>query len=118
MRVSDAGGSNPLCETKNQALSLADGAFFVYGGDMATYEYNEEDLPEVTADAPRTLNSGESYTIVHSGNWSMEFIDPPSKEDGDSTLEDVDANILAWLAYRAWLEKNPAKRIREELQDE
>ena len=74
---------------------------------MAKFEYKKSDLPEVSAGPERTLHDGAAYRTITSGSWSMEWISPARPDDGDSSLEDVDKTILAWIAYRAWLEKNP-----------
>lgn len=80
---------------------------------MASYEYNEEDLPEIEVGEPRTLHDGAEATLIRVGHWSMEYINPYLEEDGDSILEDVEKTILSWIAYRNWLEKNPPNKMEE-----
>jgi len=77
---------------------------------MDNYEYDEADLPEVVPGEYRKYQDIE-YRIVQSGEWSMECVEYPLNEDGDSLLPQVEKTILAWIAYRNWLEKNPPKGV-------
>jgi hypothetical protein len=78
---------------------------------MATYEYNEEDLPTAKTRSGRVLKDGTLCRLVEVGDWSMEWVSPISKGDldGESDLEQVEQTILAWIAYRNWLAENPPK---------
>ena len=67
MRVRDAGGSTPLCETKDQAPVLADGGFFVYAGAMDLREDVTDRLKQMVADIPDDLaqpRNPEKITLV------------------------------------------------------